>query len=810
MDLAFARKRLGSGGQCGRFLSLASRPARQPRFCFLSLRRLRCFTGPKTIQGDPSGLAMSSGMLLVVKTLKGRKMRVDVVGNKKYIDINKDTGELFILERIDRELLCPSKTTTYCFLKLDATIENPIRMFNIEVEITDINDNAPHFRRGTMHLDISESSPVGERFSLNNAADPDVGTNSVNNYHLSSSEHFALEIQTGRDGSKFADLILKKALDREQQAVHNLILTAVDGGVPTRTGTASIIVRVLDVNDNAPSFDKDKYIIDVMENSPIGSLVIQLNATDLDEGSNSDIIYSYSLYTSERTQQVFNLNPENGEIRVKEMINYEDFKLYDMEVIANSLTGQSKLTMQVADMNDNHPEISIKSFQSPIKENIELDTVIAVVSVSDKDSGDNGVVDLHIPDNMPFKLRESSDNYYELVVSEPLDRERAPEYDITFTVTDRGSPPLSDNETMTLELLDVNDNVPQFPQSFYTIRVEENNAPGALLSSPTAFDPDLHENQYLVYFILEREIANTSMSMLFSINPENGNLYTLKTFDYEIEKEFLFHIEARDSGSPPLSSNVTVHIIIVDQNDNAPVIVSPWRAHGSVVEEKIPRSTDKGSLVSKVIALDTDSVHNSRITYQFLQVTDATLFSLDQYNGEIRTMGMFSNRDPRHQRLVVVAKDNGQPALSATVTIKLSTVETAVKAYSDMTEVPLEYDIFSDLNLYLVIGLGSVSFLLLITILVTIVIKCQKPKPSKAAPPCRNSVISEGNSSIADSTLVSNDAYWYSMFLAETRKGKMVVRQPVPKGSRYIVSSLPRGTGLTDTSGSAASTLQGQ
>ncbi|XP_034454864.1 protocadherin gamma-A4-like [Hippoglossus hippoglossus] len=357
-------------------------------------------------------------------------------------------------------------------------------------------------------------------------------------------------------------------------------------------------------------------------------------------------------------------------------------------------------------MNDNHPEISIKSFQSPVNENIELDTVIAVVSVSDKDSGDNGVVDLRIPDNMPFKLRESSDNYYELVVSEPLDREKVPEYDVTFTVTDRGSPPLSDNETMTLELLDINDNVPQFPQSFYTIRVMKNNAPGALLSSLTAFDPDLHENQYLVYFILEKEIANTSMSMLFSINPENGNLYALKTFDYEIEKEFLFHIEARDSGSPPLSSNVTVHIVIVDQNDNVPVIVSPWRAHGSVVEEKIPRSTDKGSLVAKVI------------------------------------------------------------------------------------------------------GLGSVSFLLLITILVTIVLKCQKPKPSNAAPPCRNSVISERNSTIADSTLVSNDAYWYSLFLAETRKGKMVVRQPVPKGSRYIVSSIPRGTGLTDTSDSAASTLQ--
>ncbi|KAB5565486.1 hypothetical protein PHYPO_G00242140 [Pangasianodon hypophthalmus] len=246
----------------------------------------------------------------------------------------------------------------------------------------------------------------------------------------------------------------------------------------------------------------------------------------------------------------------------------------------------------------------------------------------------------------------------------------------------------------------------------------------------------------------------------------------------------------------------------MDQNDNTPVIVSPWRAHGSVVEEKIPRSTDKGTLIAKVIAIDTDSVHNSRITYQFLQNTDATLFSLDQYNGEIRTTRMFSYRDSRYQRLVVIAKDNGDPSLSATVTIKLSTVETALKSYADMTEVPLEYDIFSDLNLYLVIGLGSVSFLLLITILVTIVLKCQKPKPSKAAPPCRNSVISERNSTIADSTLVSNDAYWYSLFLAETRKGKLVVRQPVPKGTRYIVSSIPRGTGLTETSDSAASTLQ--
>uniref|UniRef100_A0A671U634 Protocadherin b n=1 Tax=Sparus aurata TaxID=8175 RepID=A0A671U634_SPAAU len=624
--------------------------------------------------------------------LAQREVKLDIFHNKKYLDVNKKTGELFIVEKMDREYLCAKLTS--CFLKLDVIIESPLRIFNIELGITDINDNAPHFRRDRVELDVSESATPGERFSLPNAVDPDVGVNTIKTYRLSANEHFTIEIQTGSDGTQYVDLVLTKSLDREKTAVHNLILTAVDGGIPVRSGTANIIVRVQDTNDNPPRFDKQTYTVNMTENSPIGTLVMKLNATDLDEGVNSEIVYSFTLYTSEKTQEVFALNPKTGEITVKGTIDYEDMKFYEMHIEARDkgthpLLGQCKVVVHVTDMNDNYPEITIQSVKDTVDENIPVGSVIALVDINDrdtgdngkvslsinerlpfilnkssdrpahyklivsepldresvaeyditlivtdagtptlsdnetihlhlldvndnapqfpqsfytirvmennapgallssltafdpdlhenqylvyfilekeiantsidKDSGDNGVVDLHIPDNMPFKLKESSDNYYELVVSEPLDREKVPEYDVTFTVTDRGSPPLSDNETMTLELLDVNDNVPQFSQSFYTIRVMENNAPGALLSSLTAFDPDLHENQYLVYFILEKEIANTSMSMLFSINPENGNLYALKTFDFEIEKEFLFHIEARDSGSPPLSSNVTV------------------------------------------------------------------------------------------------------------------------------------------------------------------------------------------------------------------------------------------------------------
>ncbi|XP_048884541.1 protocadherin alpha-C2-like isoform X8 [Brienomyrus brachyistius] len=755
---------------------------------------------------------LAADLGLSVGGLNKREVKLDILNGKKYLEINKETGELYVLEKIDREHICNMKSSS-CLLKMDVTIENPIRIFNVEFEILDINDNAPRFRKQTMHLDISESTLPGERFSLNNAVDPDMGSNSIKTYHLSESEHFNLDIQSGSDGSKYANLVLKKALDREKQAVHNLILTAVDGGVPARSGTASIIVRVLDVNDNAPQFDRKIYSINVTENTPIGSLVLRLNATDLDEGSNAELSYSFMLYTTEKVQDMFELNSNTGELKVKGVIDFEEIQTFEMHIQAHDkgydqLSGQCTVIVFVTDVNDNHPIIAITSLKSTVKEDVPIGTIIALIRISDRDSGDNGMVDITFNEHLPFLLNKSSENDFALVVSEPLDREKVAEYEITFVVTDRGIPPLSDNETITLEILDINDNAPQFPKSFFTIPVMENNAPGSLLSSLAAYDPDLHENQYLVYFIIEKEIVNTSMSMLFSINPENGDLYALKTFDYEREKEFLFHIEARDSGVPQLSSNVTVHIIIVDQNDNTPVIVSPWSALGSVVEEVIPRSIDKGHLVSKVIAIDGDSVHNSRITYQFLQLTDATLFSLDQYNGEIRTMRMFSYRDARHQRMVVLAKDNGDPALSATVTIKLSTVEQAVKVYSDTMEVPLEYDIFSDLNLYLVISLGAVSFLLLMTILVTIVLKCQKPKPTKAAPPaCRNSIISQRNSTIADSTLISSDAYWYSLFLAETRKGKVVVRQPVPKAG-YLISSIPRSTGLTETSESAASTLQ--
>ncbi|MGH0116371.1 UNVERIFIED_CONTAM: hypothetical protein FKN15_035675 [Acipenser sinensis] len=748
-------------------------------------------------------------------SLAERELRIDIISSKQYLGVNKGTGDLYITDRIDREQLCGSREI--CFLNLDVIIKNPLKIYSVELEITDVNDNAPHFSSKSIELDISESALQGERFSLEKAVDPDVGINTIHTYQLSENEYFGIEVQTWEDGSRFADLVLKKDLDREQKAVHNLILTATDGGTLEKSGSVNITVSVLDTNDNAPQFDQKIYTVNISENTLIGTLVIKLNATDLDDGSNGEKVYSFRRYTSEKTPNIFTLGSNNGEIRVKGTLDFEDLNVFEMYVQAKDkgpspMVGHCKVVIHVTDTNDNHPEIAIKSLLSPIPENITVGTVIALISVKDMDRGENGKADCQISETLTFKLEKSSENFYALEVAVPLDREMIPEYNITITVTDRGVPPLSNNTTITLELSDVNDNPPAFEKSSFTISVIENNAPSALLSAVTAIDPDLGKNKQIKYSILESKIFTISVSKYFSINPDNGNIYALQSFDYEKEKEFHFHVEAIDSGSPPLKSNATVTVIVLDQNDNSPVIVSPWRSHGSIAEDMIPRSADKGYLVTKVIAIDADSVKNSRITYYLLQVSDPTLFSIDRYTGETRTLRRFGQRDSYKQRLVILARDNGEPSLSSTVTIKLSTMDPDSKALSGMTDIPSEYDYFSDLNLYLIIGLASITFLFLVTITVFIVLKCQSADHNSAHPPCRNSYHSERNSMNSqvrpDSTLISSDAYWHSLFVAESRKGKVLLRQSVPSGSGYIVSSLPKNGQPKDSNDTVQSTPQ--
>ncbi|XP_051789694.1 protocadherin gamma-A4-like isoform X11 [Erpetoichthys calabaricus] len=728
-----------------------------------------------------------------------RGLQIALGSGKQYLDVNKINGHLFIKEKIDRENICEFKDE--CVLNLEAMIQNPLQIFSVEVEILDVNDNAPRFPVSVSYINISESKVKDESFLLVKAVDPDVGNNSVCNYKLSKNVHFEINVQNWKDGSVSADLLIMQTLDREKLAVHNLILTALDCGKPALSGSINITVTILDENDNAPKFERQIYQTDVSENTLIGTTFITLNATDADEGSNAELLYSFNPHTSEKAQMKFHLNSRTGELSVNELLDFEQSQQYELFVQArdngpNPLTGRCKIIIKIIDNNDNQPEIIVGSVESSVSEDVPIGTVIALFSVTDLDSGNNGRVNCRISNNDEFELQKTADNVYALVTAELLDREKKSNFNITIVVQDKGTPSLTNKKTISLNLLDVNDNAPSFSRASYEIPVPENNIPGSLLCSITARDPDADLNGAVKYSIKEKHNFNNTFTKYFSINRDNGNIYSLQSFDYEKQTVYTFDIIAKDSGIPQLSSSVTVNITVLDENDNTPVIVSPWRPHGSIVSDMIPSSAEEGYLVTKVIAIDDDSVQNSRITYHLLQVTDQTLFTLNQYSGELRTRRRFGLRDSSKQRLVIQARDNGNPSLSSTVTILISRSDPEVEGLMTFND-ELETEFSSSLNIYLMISLASLSCLFLLTIVICCALKCHHKKSEDSEKTAhRISCYSQRDSMISElpahSTLYSSDAYWHSVLLAESRKGKMLVRQSMPNGTGFIVSSLER------------------
>ncbi len=670
---------------------------------------------------------------LDVAKLSSRRFRIVSGASKQYLEVNLENGILFLNEKIDREELC--EQSPVCFLHLQVVIENPLELYRVEVEILDVNDNAPSFPWSEFNLEITESAAPSSRFPLESAQDLDVGSNSLRSYLLSANQHFVLDIQTRNDGSKFAELVLQSPLDREQQKTHEMVLTAVDGGSPLRSGTAQITVTVLDANDNVPVFDRSVYRVSLVENAPRGTLVLKLNATDLDEGANGEITYSFSGHAPLKVRELFSVDSHSGEIRVKGIVDYERASVYELYVQAkdkgpSAVAVHCKVLVDILDVNDNAPEVILTSVSTPVQEDAPPGTVIAVISVMDRDSGENGAVDCQIPGNVPFQLHSSFKNYYTLVTSEFLDRESVSEYNISLTARDLGSPPLSTRKTILVQVSDINDNPPRFIQPSYTVYVTENNAPGASICSVTAFDSDSNQNAYLSYSILDGQIQGMPVSTYVSINSDNGNIYALRSFDYEQLRNFQIRVQAQDAGFPPLSTNVTVNVFVLDQNDNAPVILSPLPRNGSVATEMVPRSVDAGYLVAKITALDADAGQNSRLSYQMVQATDPGLFSVALYTGEIRTIRRFVDKDAIRQRLVILVKDNGQPPLSATVSIILSVVDSVPESLSDFGDLSLSPQPPSNLALYLIVSLSTVSLIFLVAIIVLAAVKCYKDRDS--------------------------------------------------------------------------------
>ncbi|XP_076148869.1 protocadherin alpha-7-like [Alosa pseudoharengus] len=667
---------------------------------------------------------------LDVNTLTGRRFRIVSGSEDSLFQVNQNNGVLNVHKHIDREKLCDVNAA--CLINLKIVVENPLEIHHVGVEITDVNDHSPKFPEKELLLEIAESTLPVARFQLDAARDPDAGINSVKAYKLSHNDHFDLEIRD-RGDEKIPFLILRKLLDREQQRKHTLLLTAVDGGSPSRSGIMNITITVLDNNDNRPVFQQEVYTTNLPENVPIGTIVITVNATDLDEGVNGEVVYTLGKKLNQKVYEAFQLDGNSGEIKVKGAIDFEETDVYRLDILASDkgqppMTVDCRVIIKILDINDNEPQIEVTSLSNRVSEDSKPGTVISLISITDKDSGVNGKVLCSLDDSAPFELKPSvQDNMYSLITKERLDRESISNYDIKLTATDSGQPPLSTVKTLHIDVSDVNDNSPEFCQNPLELYLVENNSPGASIFSVSAHDKDLNENAVISYHIIRGEGMQNDMTSFLNINSENGNIHALKSFDFETAKTFKFQVGASDSGTPSLSSNVTVHVFILDQNDNAPVIISPVNTNGSAeAVEEIPRNVNAGYLVTKVRAYDADVGYNGWLLFSFQEVSDHTLFGLDRYTGQIRTLRAFTETDDSRHKLVMLVKDNGNVSLSATATVLINVVEPKEAfAASDVNSV-IKDDEENSVTFYLIITLGSVSTLFLISIIVLIIMQCSK------------------------------------------------------------------------------------
>ncbi|XP_078509585.1 protocadherin alpha-7-like isoform X4 [Lissotriton helveticus] len=669
------------------------------------------------------------------RDLYGRKFRLTYKTKGQYFTVSMKSGALLTKEILDREALCGSAAA--CVMNLEAVMDNPLEFHRLEVEIVDINDNAPVFPASESRFTITELTLSGAYFPIEGAFDPDIGTNGLCTYQLSNNDFFALKAESSDCKSKSVGLVLKKQLDREQRAEHHVTITAVDGGNPKRSGTSEIIITVQDVNDNTPVFDSELYTVKVPENTALGTLLIKVNATDLDEGTNSQILYSFSSRTLSSIKHLLTIDAENGEIRIIGFLDFEESSLHELHVQARdrgtpAMTAHCKVLVEVVDLNDNAPEVEVTSMSSPVKEDAQPGLVIALFTVTDKDSGVNGEVLCQITNDLPFAVESKYQNYYSLSVKEPLDREAASEYNVTVVATDGGSPSRSAMKTIVVSVSDVNDNPPAFSESSYVISVPENNVPGSHVLQVSALDPDAGDNARIRYFLLENSADAVSILSLFSVHPETGVINALQPFDYEKLQVLYFRVEARDHGSPSLSGITNVTVFIQDVNDNPPTILQ--RGSGSAADTVlVPRTATRGHIASKIRAIDSDSGHNAWLSYEFKDSTMGTPFKIGSHTGEISLKQHLGESYPEMNELIILVKDHGTPPLSATTTLTVLFVETNMEVKSGYKQVEENEDYPTNLNSYLIISIAFISSIFIFCIILFTTLRCIKARDEKLA-----------------------------------------------------------------------------
>ncbi|XP_054459735.1 protocadherin-23 [Anoplopoma fimbria] len=546
------------------------------------------------------------------------------------LEIDADTGIISTAVILDRE-----SRDKYEFVAATLTGE----MIRVKLEVKDVNDHSPVFPSEEVDLEISELSPSGSRFQLEGAKDEDEGEFGTQGYRITESEMgelFRLEYRGGSEDHPSLDLILTSRLDRETQDFYSLAIEAFDGGVPARTGTLQVNVRVLDENDNPPVFNQTEYHASLPEDAPVMSAVCQVHATDLDLGDNGRVTYEINRRQSD-PNEVFSINQTTGVVYLNKPLDYETQAFHELIISATDNGAQPEYSstfvgVKVLNVNDNSPVISVlflsETGDAVVSEAAAVGDYVARISVSDPDFREERITVTLEEDDGKFTLTQTDDFLYALCVNAELDREEQDLYELKVRASDFGSPPLSSEMMLLLKVTDTNDCHPAFEKDVYIVSVSEDAPMGSSVIQMRARDADEGVNSDVRY-----SIPRSNQDSLISIDPESGLVTTAAALDRETQTEVWFLVVAADGGEPSLSSTATVTVLVEDVNDNEPVFQQ------QLYNVSIPEHSDVGSCFLQVVATDTDSPEFGTLLYSLSDGFDMQdkhpLFKIHPQTGEL-------------------------------------------------------------------------------------------------------------------------------------------------------------------------------
>ncbi|KAM7320204.1 hypothetical protein ACRRTK_020647 [Alexandromys fortis] len=632
------------------------------------------------------------------------------------VQMNSEDGLLSTSRRLDREQLCQQQDP--CLVSFDVLATGASALIHVEIQVLDINDHQPEFPKGEQELEISESASLYTRIPLDRALDQDTGPNSLYSYSLSPSEHFALDVIVGPDETKHAELVVVKELDREVHSFFDLVLTAYDNGNPPQTGTSMVKVNVLDSNDNSPVFAESSLALEIPEDTAPGTLLINLTATDPDQGPNGEVEFFFGKHVSPEVMNTFGVDSKTGQIILRQSLDYERNPAYEVDVQArdlgpNSIPGHCKVLIKVLDVNDNAPSIHITwaSQTSLVSEDLPRDSFIALVSAKDLDSGNNGLVHCWLNQDLGhFRLKRTNGNTYMLLTNTTLDRELWSTYTLTVFAQDQGPRPLSAEMELRIQVGDVNDNAPVFEKSQYEVSTWENNPSFLHLITVKAHDADLGINGKVSY-----RIKDSPVSHLVAIDSGTGEVTAQKSLDYEQMAGFEFQVIAEDRGQPQLSSSIAVWVSLLDANDNAPEVIHPVLSEGTATLSVLvnastghlllPIENPSGLepavtgtamathspwsyLLATIVARDADSGANGELLYSIRSGNDAHLFVLSPSLGQLLiNVTNASSLIGSQWDLGIVVEDQGSPSLQTQALLRVVFV-TSVDHLRDFAQEP--------------------------------------------------------------------------------------------------------------------------